>query len=71
MGASAKEAMDVRPDLSGRRSVSLNVAGQQPAAVTPGVEFDDESVAGVAATGSTQKKKKKFGTLRRMFRLDD
>ncbi|KAI0476553.1 hypothetical protein GGR56DRAFT_666112 [Xylariaceae sp. FL0804] len=50
-----------RPTLADRRSMSLNL---------PKVQEDDE-MESVIVDGAGQKKKKKFGALRRMFRLDD
>ncbi|CAJ2504024.1 Uu.00g114180.m01.CDS01 [Anthostomella pinea] len=49
-----------RPGLSGRRSVSLGLPPAQ-----------DQNVGNVTGDGLGQRKKKKFGALRRMFKLDD
>ncbi|KAI0203367.1 hypothetical protein F4808DRAFT_418442 [Astrocystis sublimbata] len=68
-----------RPNMDGRRSVSLGqmvlggdeggVGGHVPVA---GFEYTAaSSVAGGAAAGDKNAKKKKFGALRRMFKLDE
>lgn len=54
-----QSSMTQRPDLNGRRTVSMGLP-------TPYDNDDNVTVDGVS-----HKKKKKFGTLRRMFGLDD
>ncbi|KAI5925856.1 hypothetical protein F4810DRAFT_36069 [Camillea tinctor] len=63
LGQSNRPASILRPTLTGRRSVSL---GPHPARNND--ELDTLTEDGLSGQ---KKKKKKFGALRRMFRLDD
>ncbi|ETS78518.1 hypothetical protein PFICI_10580 [Pestalotiopsis fici W106-1] len=55
-----------RPDFQGRRSTSL---GMMPAQQPNGHNLGSEAI--IEGPDSSPKKKKKFGALRKMFRLDD
>ncbi|KAI1881855.1 hypothetical protein JX265_000681 [Neoarthrinium moseri] len=71
-GGRVNGAEVVRPPFAGRRSVSLGLPGVETQVNGVDVGSVGQFDPSVGAAGAdVTKKKKKFGTLRRMFRLDD